>query len=63
MLDLRIVGGTLVTARGQARQDVGVADRRTYRRRITRTILRGQTVYQDGQITAEPGTGRFARPD
>ena len=46
------------TSRASAR----IYDGRTYRGRITRTILRGQTVYQDGQITAEPGTGRFVRP-
>ena len=46
------------TSRASAR----IYDGRTYRGRITRTILRGQTVYQDGQITAEPGTGWFLPP-
>ena len=45
-----------------SRVSARIYDGRTYRGRITRTILRGRTVYQDGQITAEPGTGRFVRP-
>ncbi len=46
------------TSRASAR----IYDGRAFRGRITRTLLRGRTVYQDGQLTAEPGTGRFLRP-
>ncbi len=31
----------------------------TLRGRIRRTIVRGRTVYRDGEITAQPGTGEF----
>jgi allantoinase len=27
--------------------------------RVIRTLLRGETVYGDGEITAAPGTGKF----
>jgi allantoinase len=29
--------------------------------RITRTVLRGQTIYRDGKLAAQP-IGRFIRP-
>jgi allantoinase len=34
-------------------------DGRTVRARVMRTIVRGQTVYTDGQFQVEPGYGRF----
>ncbi|HEX5506099.1 MAG TPA: allantoinase AllB [Thermomicrobiales bacterium] len=34
-------------------------DGRRVRGRVVRTISRGRTVYLDGRITAEPGSGRF----
>ena len=33
----------------------------TMRGRVTRVVLRGQTVFQDGKILAQPGTGRDIR--
>ena len=35
---------------------------RTLRGSIKQTILRGKTVYRDGVIVGEPGTGQFVRP-
>jgi len=29
------------------------------RARVVRTLVRGETVYADGEILAEPGSGRF----
>jgi allantoinase len=34
-------------------------DGRTVRARVMRTLLRGETVYADGEILAAPGSGRF----
>jgi len=34
-------------------------DGRTLRARVVRTLVRGETVYADGEIIAEPGSGRF----
>ena len=31
--------------------------------RVASTWLRGQCVYRDGRVTAEPGSGRFVRPE
>jgi allantoinase len=36
---------------------------RTARVRVERVLVRGQTVFQDGEITASPGFGQFLRPD
>jgi allantoinase len=33
----------------------------TFTARVEQTLVRGKTVYQDGQITAEPGYGRLLR--
>jgi allantoinase len=33
----------------------------TFKGRVERTMVRGRTVYHDGQITAEPGYGRLLR--
>jgi allantoinase len=33
----------------------------TFKGRVERTLVRGQTVYQDGQILAEPGYGKLLR--
>jgi len=35
---------------------------RSVRGRVVSTWLRGQRIYHDGSVTAEPGTGRFVRP-
>ncbi|MFI5050277.1 MAG: allantoinase AllB [Gaiellales bacterium] len=34
-------------------------DGRALRARVVRTLVRGETVYADGEIVAEPGSGRF----
>ncbi|MEM7798601.1 MAG: dihydroorotase family protein [Chloroflexota bacterium] len=34
----------------------------TFRGAIKQTLLRGETVYRDGKILTEPGSGRFVRP-
>ncbi len=34
-----------------------------YRGRITRTLVRGRTVYQDGQLLGSPGWGQMVRPE
>jgi dihydroorotase-like cyclic amidohydrolase len=34
-------------------------DGRRARARVVRTLVRGETVYADGEIRAEPGSGRF----
>jgi allantoinase len=34
-------------------------DGRALRARVVRTLVRGETVYADGEILAEPGSGRF----
>ena len=34
-------------------------DGRTVRGRVVRTLVRGETVYVDGEIRVEPGHGRF----
>jgi dihydroorotase-like cyclic amidohydrolase len=34
-------------------------DGRRARARVVRTLVRGETVYADGEIQAEPGSGRF----
>jgi dihydroorotase-like cyclic amidohydrolase len=34
-------------------------DGRAVRGRVVRTLVRGETVYADGEIRAEPGHGRF----
>jgi hypothetical protein len=31
--------------------------------RVERVLVRDQTVFQDGEITASPGFGQFLRPD
>lgn len=35
---------------------------RKFRGRVIRTILRGKTIYQDGEIAGEPAWGRFIHP-
>ena len=37
-------------------------DGRCVKHRVARTMLRGQWVFADGEVLAEPGTGRFVRP-
>lgn len=37
-------------------------DGRTVHHRIEKTMVRGQWVFADGEVLAEPGTGRFVRP-
>ena len=35
---------------------------RRFRGRVVRTLVRGRTVWRDGEVTAGPGSGRFVRP-
>ncbi len=45
-----------------ARDNYYLYDKRQFKGRIRRTIVRGQTVYADGSILGRPGHGRFVRP-
>jgi allantoinase len=36
---------------------------KTFQGRILRTLLAGQTIYADGQVTGQPGQGKFVRPN
>lgn len=36
---------------------------RTFRGRVVRTIVRGETVYENGQIVGQRGHGQFVRPE
>ena len=47
----------------QARESDRLYAGMSFRGRIRRTIVNGRTVFQDGEITGEPGWGRFVRPD
>ena len=47
----------------QARACDKLYEGRTFQGRIRRTIVNGRAVFVDGQITGEPGWGRFVRPD
>lgn len=46
----------------KSRDSARLFDGRTFRGRIVRTVVRGQTVYQDGRIVGQAGYGRFVRP-
>jgi allantoinase len=35
---------------------------RTFKGKVLRTILRGQTIFQDGEVTAQPGYGELVTP-
>ncbi|MDO5090100.1 MAG: amidohydrolase family protein [Cardiobacteriaceae bacterium] len=37
-------------------------DGRTVNHRVEKTMVRGEWVFADGEVLAEPGTGRFVRP-
>jgi len=51
----------VVDARGQqfSKNPWSPFDGRRARARVVRTLVRGETVYADGEILAEPGSGRF----
>jgi allantoinase len=36
---------------------------KTFQGRVERTIVNGRTVFREGQVTGEPGWGKFVRPD
>ena len=36
---------------------------RTFQGKVRRTIVMGRTVFQDGEITGQPGWGQIVRPD
>jgi dihydroorotase-like cyclic amidohydrolase len=46
----------------KARANARLYDGLTLRGKVTRTLVRGATVYQDGQIVGSEGHGRFIRP-
>ena len=35
----------------------------TFQGKVLRTIVNGTTVFSDGEITGQPGWGKFVRPD
>lgn len=45
-----------------SRRSARIFEGRTLRGRVVRTLLRGETVYQDGRVTGRPGGARFVRP-
>jgi allantoinase len=46
----------------RSRDAARLFDGRTFRGRILKTMVRGEPVYDEGRIVAEPGYGRFLRP-
>lgn len=52
-------GWTLEPSALQARSGLSPYVGRLFRGRVVRTIVRGRTVFRDGEIVAEPGYGRF----
>jgi dihydroorotase-like cyclic amidohydrolase len=59
-----IRGGRVVTAASEGDADVAVEGEKIVEigtGRLKTTIVRGQTVYQDGEIVAKPDFGRFQR--
>ena len=46
----------------KARETMQVVHGRTMRGRVADTLVRGVAVYRDGEITAQPGHGRWIRP-
>ena len=46
----------------KSREAARLFDGRTFRGHILRTILRGETVYEDGQIVGREGYGQFLQP-
>lgn len=46
----------------KSREAARLFDSRVFKGRFARTIVRGRTVYLDGQIAVEPGYGVFVRP-
>jgi allantoinase len=47
----------------QTRSGVSAYLGRTFRGKVVRTLVRGATVYVDGEVTGTPGWGRFVRPN
>jgi allantoinase len=47
----------------QTRSGVSAYLGKTFTGRVVRTILRGATVFIDGEVTGRPGWGRFLRPN
>jgi allantoinase len=45
-----------------SKQPRSLLEGETLKGRITHTVLRGRVVYEDGKITAPPGSGQFIRP-
>ncbi len=58
-------GETLIsknTLKTHAREVAQLYEGRRFRGRVCRTILAGHTVYNDGEVTGTPGTGRYVTP-
>ena len=47
----------------QSRDTDRLYDGMTFRGRVVRTLLAGATVARDGEVSGQPGRGRFVRPD
>ncbi|HKA60529.1 MAG TPA: allantoinase AllB [Gemmatimonadales bacterium] len=47
----------------QTRSGVSAYLGRTFRGKVVRTLVRGATVYADGEVTGSPGWGRLVRPN
>jgi allantoinase len=47
----------------QSRQTDRLYDGHTFRGSVVRTLLAGRTIAERGDVTGEPGIGRFVRPD
>ncbi|MFN8059841.1 MAG: allantoinase AllB [Vicinamibacterales bacterium] len=50
------------TCHTRSKENMQVFDGRRLHGKVCATYVRGTRVFQDGQITAAPGTGRFIRP-
>lgn len=46
----------------RSRATAAVWDGRRVRAKVRSTVVRGRTVYRDGQVTGQPGWGRLVRP-
>lgn len=53
---------TLTREQLQARSGLSPYVGRAFRGAVVRTLVRGRTVFADGEVTAAPGSGRFVRP-
>ena len=47
----------------KARDVMRIVDGMPMKGRIQRTMVRGETIYEDGRITGQPGYGRWLKPN